>query len=148
MSNYLVEHQVPRPAIIEDRTGANTVDTGVAVAILMGQRHLRSAMIVTNYYHITRLKLALQHAGIHEVEQAHVGVVTQSDAFMLAREVAALYYYLGRFYLVPMAEKAGAEAKTDAEKIKAAAQVEADKAKEQADQVRKKANEDLDSLRK
>jgi vancomycin permeability regulator SanA len=148
MANYLVEHQVPRPALIEDTTGANTDDTGIDVARLMRARHLTSAMIVTNYYHITRMKLALQHAGIHNIEQSHVGVVTKDDAFMLGREVIALYYYLGRFYLFPAAEKAQEEAKADSEKIKQEAQVDSEKAQEEADKVKEKANQDLDSLRK
>jgi vancomycin permeability regulator SanA len=148
MTNYLVEHQVPRPAVIEDTTGANTDDTGIGVARLMKARHLDSAMIVTNYYHVTRLKLSLQHAGIHNIAQAHVGVLSKDDAFMVGREVIALYYYLGRFYLLPAAEKAQAEAKTDGQKIKEAAQVEAERAKQQADKVKEKANEDLNSLRR
>jgi len=146
MANYLVEHQVPRTAIITDKNGANTNDTGADVARILGANHMRSAMIVTNYYHITRLKLSLQHAGIHDVEQAHVGTVEKGDAFMVAREVAALYFYLGRYYLIPAAQQAQTEAKAEGQVIKQDASVEAQKAKEEADKLKQKANEDLDSL--
>jgi vancomycin permeability regulator SanA len=148
MSNYLVQHEVPRGSIIEDKMGLNTSDTGKDVAKIMRARHLGSAMIVTNYYHITRTKLALQHAGIHDVEQAHVGVVTKDDAFMVAREVVALYYYLGRFYLIPAAEKAKDEAQVDAGKIQQEAREDTQKAKDEAAKAKEKANQEIDSLRK
>jgi vancomycin permeability regulator SanA len=137
MTNYLIEHQVPATAIIQDKVGSHTSNTGTDVAAIMQKRHLTSAMIVTNYYHITRTKLSLQHAGIHDIEQAHVGVVQKDDAYMLAREVVALYYYLGRFYLVPAAEKAKEEAQIDGAKLK-----------EEADKAKDKAHEDLDNLHK
>jgi vancomycin permeability regulator SanA len=132
MSNYLVEHQVPVSAIVEDKNGAHTADTGEDVAGIMRERDLHSAMIVTNYYHITRTKLALQHAGIKDIEQAHVGVVQKEDAFMLAREVLAFYDYLFKFYLQPAAEKARIEA-----------QAAAEKARQDADQMRSQTHDDL-----
>jgi vancomycin permeability regulator SanA len=148
MANYLVEHTVPRTAVIEDRGGATTSDTGFDVARIMRERKLDSVMIVTNYFHITRTKLALQMAGVRNIEQMHVGVVKKDDGFMLAREVVALYYYLGRFYLVPAAEKAREEAQADGQKIKQEAQVDGEKAQDEADKLKQKANDDLDSLRK
>jgi vancomycin permeability regulator SanA len=130
MSNYLVEKQVPVTVIIQDKIGAHTSDTGRDVAAIMTARNLHSVMIVSQYYHITRMKLALKYAGIKDVEQVHVGVVQKEDAFMLAREVLALDDYLFKFYLLPAADKAKAEAQVDAEKMK----VEAEKAKEQVQQ--------------
>ena len=148
MANYLVEHEIPRGSIIQDKMGATTDDTGLDVARIMRARHLQTAMIVTNYYHITRAKLALQHAGIHNVEQEHVGVVSPDDAAMVAREVVALYYYLGRYYLIPAAEKARVEAQVDAKKIQQEASEDGQKAKDAANKAKDKANQDLDSLRK
>jgi len=126
MSKYLMEHQVPAVAIIQDKVGAHTSTTGMDVANIMRQRNLHSVMIVTNYYHITRTKLALKHAGIHDIGQAHVGVVRKEDAFMLAREVIALYYYVGKFYIMPATEQARIDARTDGDKVK----IEADKARD------------------
>ena len=148
MTNYLVEHEVPQTAIIEDKEGATTSETGANVAKIMRDRKLVSVMIVTNYFHVTRMKLALQLAGVHNIEQTHVGVVSKDDGYMLAREVIALYYYLGRYYLMPAAEKAQAEAKVDGQKIEKEAQVDGEKAKEEADKLKQKANDDIDSLKK
>ena len=148
MTNYLVEHDVPRTSILTDSLGANTDDTGVDVAKIMKEHHVTTAMIVTNYYHITRLKLALQHAGIHDVEQMHVGVVNKEDAFMLGREVVALFDYLARFYLIPAAEKAGQEAQVAGKEIQKDAQAGSAKAHDEAEKAKQKVNDGLDSLKK
>jgi vancomycin permeability regulator SanA len=148
MSNYLVEHQVPATAVIQDKVGIHTSETGDDVARIMHARGLHSVMVVTNYYHVTRTKLALRHAGIHDIEQAHVGVVRKDDAPMLAREVLALYYYLGRFYLVPATEQAKTEAWVDSQKMKEEAQVDGEKIKDQAEETRDKIHDDLESKRK
>jgi vancomycin permeability regulator SanA len=136
MSNYLVEHQVPISAVIQDSVGAHTSNTGVDVARIMRERGLHSVMVVTDYYHVTRTKLALEHSGVKEIEQAHCGVVKVDDAPRLAREVLAFYYYLGKFYFIPATEKASEEAKVDAEKLKEQAQIESERLKEQADQAK------------
>ena len=118
MKDYLQAHQVPAGAIVQDQEGANTADTAQDLARIMKERNLHTVMIVTHYYHITRMKLALKHAGIKEIEQAHVGVVQKDDVFNLGREVIAIYYYLARFYVIPAAEKAKEEAKVEAGKAK------------------------------
>jgi vancomycin permeability regulator SanA len=148
MSNYLVEQQVPVSAIIQDRGGAHTSETGEDVARIMQERGLSSVMIVTNYYHITRMKLALGRAGVKNLEQAHVGVVQKEDAFMLARETLAFYDYLFKFYLEPEAEKVRQEAQAEAQKAGVQAQIEAQQAKEEADQMRNKVNQDLQNEKK
>jgi vancomycin permeability regulator SanA len=143
MSNYLIEHQVPATAIVQDKIGAHTSDTGEDVARIMKERHLQSVMVVTNYYHITRTKLALKHGGLHDIEQAHVGVVQKEDAYMIARETVALYYYIGKFYLVPAAEKAKEDAQPTLEKVKQEAQTDGEKLKDEADKARDKVHDDL-----
>ena len=148
MSNYLVEHQVPVTAVLQDKIGVHTSDTGEDVARIMHQRNLHSVMIVTNYYHVTRTKLALKHAGLTDIEQAHVGVVQKEDAAMLGREVVALYYYLGKFYFLPAAEKAKDEAKVDSEKLREQAQVEGEKLKDDANHTKDSIHDDMQSQRK
>jgi vancomycin permeability regulator SanA len=134
MFNYLVEHQVPHDAILQDRGGANTDDTSEDVERIAKERDLHSVMIITDYYHITRTKLALRHAGVTDIEQAHSGVVKTEDAPRLAREILALYFYIGKFYLIPWAHQAQSQAQVDGEKLKEQAQIEAEKLKESASQ--------------
>jgi vancomycin permeability regulator SanA len=145
MCNYLVEHQVRIGAIVQDRGGANTDDTSEDVERIARERNLRSVMIITDYYHITRTKLALRHAGVRDIEQAHSGVVKTEDAPRLAREILALYFYLGKFYLIPWAHQAGQEAQVNGEKLKEQAQIEAEKLKEDADKAKSNVQQQLQS---
>jgi vancomycin permeability regulator SanA len=145
MCNYLVEHQVPIGAIVQDRGGANTDDTSEDVERIAKERDLHSVMIVTDYYHITRTKLALHHAGVTDVEQAHSGVVKTEDAPRLGREILALYFYIGKFYFIPWASKAQAQAQVDSEKLKEQAQIEAEKLKEDADKAKSNVQQQLQS---
>jgi hypothetical protein len=96
-----------------------------------------SVMIVTNYYRMTRMKLALEHAGVTDIKKSHLGSVRLHDSWAIAREVFALYAYVGKTFILPAAEKIKEEASSEADK----ASVEAEKAK---DSVNKK----LDSLPK
>lgn len=130
MAKYLEAHQVPAEVIVEDHKGDNTADTARNVAAIMRARKLRSVMIVSHYYHITRTKMALQHAGIIQVSQVHVGTATRADIYTIAREVVALYYYLVKDYVEPAAAKAVVQAADEAQKLKGQIQSEADKTKD------------------
>ncbi len=148
MANYLIEHQVPATAVIQDKKGVNTMATGVDVARIMNARHLKSVMIVTNYYHITRSKLALEQAGIKDVEQSHVGAATKDDAAMLARETVAIYYYLYQFYGIPFLEQAQTKITSDSAKIREDAQAETEKAKKAADKAKDHVDQDFQNVNK
>ena len=131
MGRYLKAHGVPAEAVIEDRRGDSTQDTARNLAEIMKLRHLHSVMIVTDYYHITRTKLALRHEGIAEIQNAHVGKLQKTDALPIAREIVAFYDYTFRYYLLPEAEKAkGRGQGRGRQRVK----VEAEKAKEKVDQ--------------
>jgi vancomycin permeability regulator SanA len=132
MARYLEEHQVPALNIVEDHGGLNTDGTARGVAQIMRELHFHSVMIVTHYYHITRTKLALQHAGITDISQAHVGAVHKEDAFNVAREVVGIYYYLFKYYVKPEADKASVQAEAVTEQLKEKIQSAADTAKEKA----------------
>jgi len=137
MARYLVAHQVPMPNIIEDHGGFNTDGTAKDVAALMHKFRLRSVMVVSHYYHITRTRLALKHDGITEISTAHVGTVRKEDAFNVAREVVGIYYYLFKYYLKPATDKATVQASVVADQVKdklqSAASDAAEKAKQAAD---------------
>jgi vancomycin permeability regulator SanA len=138
MDHYLITHGVPFNAIIEDDAGVNTNATAHDVAAIMQARGLHSCMIVSHYYHITRAKLALRHAGVTTLSQAHAGSLTFDDSYHIAREVVGLYAYLGEWYLRPAAEKAAAQASVDAQKAKVTLQDDAQKLRQDAQQERDK----------
>lgn len=120
---------VPASDIIIDQQGSNTETTARNVAEIMKKRGFHSVMVITDYYHMTRAKLALRHEGVTELDTAHAGNLRKQDAFPIGREVVALYAYLGKYYLLPAAEKARDEAKTGLDQAK----VEAEKAKTSVD---------------
>ena len=106
MAGYLERRGIPANVILESRQGENTQDTARDVAGIMKSRRFQSVMIVADYYHITRTRLALNHEGITEIQKAHVGTLRKEDALKIGREVVALFAYVGKVYLLPAAEKA------------------------------------------
>jgi uncharacterized SAM-binding protein YcdF (DUF218 family) len=137
MTKYLEEHQVPSSSIIEDSGAADTGEMAHDVAELMKDRGFGSVMIISDYYRMSRLKLALLHAGVTSIAKSHVGIASLQDAVPIVREVCALYTYLYRTFIVPTAEKVKQEAAT-----------EASKASEQAEKARDSVDKKLDSLPK
>jgi uncharacterized SAM-binding protein YcdF (DUF218 family) len=134
---YLERHGVPSSAII-DETGARDIGGMTRdVAEIMKAHDLKSIMIVTDYYRMSRLKLALLHAGVSDIKKTHVGTVRKEDALPILQEVVALYEYFVQTFLLPAANKIKEEATTEADK----ARVEAEKAKDNV-------NKGLDSLPK
>jgi uncharacterized SAM-binding protein YcdF (DUF218 family) len=137
MTKYLEDHHVPSSAIIEDSGAADYAVMAHDVAGVMKQRTMSSVMIISDYYCMTRLKLALLHAGVSSVAKSHVGTASFGDALPIACEVGALYQDIFRTYLMPAAEKLKDEASTAA-----------DKASQEAGKARDEVNKKLDSLPK
>ena len=99
MKRYLVEHGVPAAAVIEDRGGINTYETARFVAAHMRARGLRSVVAVSQYYHLTRTKLALRRFGVADVHGAHAPIELElREPWSLLRELAGYYRYLVRRY--------------------------------------------------
>jgi uncharacterized SAM-binding protein YcdF (DUF218 family) len=137
MAKYLERHGIPSNAIFEDHGGKTTQDIARDMAKIMKSHGFQSVMVVTDYYHMTRAKLALAHEGVRKIDKAHVGALQKQDALKIAREVVALYAYLGKIYLLPAAEK-----------LKKEAQVGVDKAKVDAEKAKEKVDKSLDGIAK
>jgi uncharacterized SAM-binding protein YcdF (DUF218 family) len=137
MTKYLEEHQVPSSSIIEESGAADTAEMARDVAGVMKSRNFTSVMIISDYYRMSRIKLALLHAGVANIAKSHVGTAGPQDAVPIVREVWALYTYVFRTFVQPTAEKVKQEAATEASKASA----EAEKAKDTV-------NQKLDSLPK
>ena len=116
MAAYLQQHGVPQTAISEDHQGDNIPVLTQDVAVIMKERKMNSVMVVSSYYHIPWLQLALEHAGAPTVFKSHVGSLNASDAWPIEREVIALYIYVGRTFGVPVAKKVVEEARACIEK--------------------------------
>ena len=93
MRDYLVSKQVPVAAILVDENGVNTRATAQHSAQLMQQHGLHSALVITQYFHITRTRAALRAAGIATVYTAHAAFFEPRDLYSLCREAFALPNY-------------------------------------------------------
>lgn len=87
MSNYLIARGIPTSAIIRDTTGVNTRATANNTHLYMQKNHLESAIIVSQYYHIARTKLAFKRAGIKKIGQASPDYISGKDFFSIVREL-------------------------------------------------------------
>jgi vancomycin permeability regulator SanA len=94
MADYLAgQRNMPREAIILDDNGTTTQATARNSAAIMKERGLNSAVVITQYFHVTRSRYALRHAGVAKVHTAHARYFEMRDLYSLAREAVALPVY-------------------------------------------------------
>ena len=96
MRDHLVALGVPGSAIEMDLAGYTTRDTARNVARLMRAHGWQRAIVATQYFHVTRSKLALRQAGIGDVGSVRAHYSEWRDVYSLAREMIAIWFYLGR----------------------------------------------------
>lgn len=94
MANFLINRGIPKQAIIKDNTGNNTRATAHNAYHYMQQHHLQSAIIISQYYHIPRTRLAFQDAGIKQVGNASTSFVSLIDFYAVSRELIGYPVYL------------------------------------------------------
>jgi vancomycin permeability regulator SanA len=96
MRSFLVGKNIPESDIILDRDGYNTHKTAVNTRAIMQANGFRSATIVSQYFHITRTRLAFQKAGIENITAAHADYFELRDVYSILREFTGFYtYWLG-----------------------------------------------------
>jgi vancomycin permeability regulator SanA len=117
MAEYLVAHQVPAAAIILDSGGDDNAAVARGVAKIMQERNIHSVMIVSYYYCITRLQLALKQTNILTVRHSHVGNVRQDDGVPLMHEVFATYHDIVMLILMPGVDQLQKKVKEEAPKV-------------------------------
>ena len=59
----------------------------------MEERELRSVIVVTQYFHVSRTKLAFRMCGVIDVHGAHANFFEARDAYSLVREFVGYYVY-------------------------------------------------------
>lgn len=90
MKQYLLASGVAAERIFQDSEGMNTEATARNAAIVMRQHQFKSAVIATQFFHITRLRILLKQQGVNVVGHVHGHYFELRDAYSLAREVVAL----------------------------------------------------------
>ncbi|HRX16478.1 MAG TPA: YdcF family protein [Spirochaetota bacterium] len=93
MKEYLINKHVPSEFIILDNAGVNSYATALNSKRIMRQQGLKSAMIITQYFHITRTRLAFKKVGL-KTYSAHAEYFELRDFFSIFREFFAYYKYL------------------------------------------------------
>ncbi len=96
MKRYLVESGVPEDRVHADGRGLDTFETARNARALMAARGWGSALVVSQYFHVPRCRLALRRAGVGEVSSAHADYFELRDLYSTCREVAAYAYYFAR----------------------------------------------------
>jgi vancomycin permeability regulator SanA len=101
MKAYLVSKGVPADRIVADSAGVTTMATARNGADIMRQRGWKGAIAVSQFYHITRTRLALRAYGVSPVYGAHAHYFDWRDAWSLPRELAANVSYRWRLWRDP-----------------------------------------------
>jgi vancomycin permeability regulator SanA len=94
MEAYLRERGVPAAAIFADHDGVNTLATGRNTAALLMRQGWRNALVVTQFFHVTRTRLSLQKYGVAVAGAVHAPFFELRDVYSLAREVIGLWAYV------------------------------------------------------
>jgi uncharacterized SAM-binding protein YcdF (DUF218 family) len=101
MRDYLIGKDVPESSILMDRDGNNSYLTAKNCAAIMQQQASTRAILVTQYYHVPRARMAFRRFGISDLGHACARMGPEArEPFALAREFCAYYYYLIREYEV------------------------------------------------
>jgi uncharacterized SAM-binding protein YcdF (DUF218 family) len=96
MRHYALSHGVRAEDVFLDEQGLNTDATVRNTAPLFRQWHARRVLAVSHFYHLPRIKLAYQRAGVEVYTvPARQAYVLRQIPYSVAREVAAFWaYYL------------------------------------------------------
>lgn len=98
MRDYLVARGVPVDRVIVDGLGDNTFASAKNTRRIARERNFRSVMVVTQYFHISRSRLALRRFQIAEIHSAHARIYEVRDVTSSIREAVAYVAYLFRRY--------------------------------------------------
>ena len=93
MREWLLAHGVPDSAIVRDSLGLDSRRTAANAAAWMRAHGMRSAVVVTQYFHVARARMACQRAGIAVVGANAPAWFELRDLYSIAREVVALPVY-------------------------------------------------------
>jgi vancomycin permeability regulator SanA len=96
MKQYLIAQALDEDHIFLDSDGRTTYLTAKHSARLMKRNGWKSALVISQYFHVPRSRLALQQFGISPVYSAHADFFEMRDLYSTAREVIGYGAYLLR----------------------------------------------------
>jgi vancomycin permeability regulator SanA len=92
MALYLRQRNIPRADIIIDSMGYSTMASAINAKTIVGKG--KSIIVVTQFFHIPRSRLALSKAGFAKIGAAYPEYFELRDMYSLLREVPAYALYL------------------------------------------------------
>jgi len=98
MRDYLVRRGIPAARLLVDSEGVNTFATAAHTRAVMKERDLTTAVVVSQYFHVPRARLALQRFGIPKVYSAHARYFEIRDLYSIPRELIGLVRYAARSF--------------------------------------------------
>ncbi|HWB58939.1 MAG TPA: YdcF family protein [Chthoniobacteraceae bacterium] len=96
MKRYLVANGIPAEQIIADNQGVTTYASAKNLRRILDERKLTSVLVVSQYFHIPRSRLALKKVGIEPVHSAHAQFFEARDVYSIARELVGYLDYAVR----------------------------------------------------
>jgi vancomycin permeability regulator SanA len=93
MKKYLMNRGINEENIIVDSKGNNTMMTAKNSKEIMSKKGFDSVMVITQFYHITRSKLAFKRVGFKKVYSSHANFFELRDIYSLIREFFGYYKY-------------------------------------------------------
>lgn len=97
MAAYLIDHGIPPNKVVVDNAGNTTEATAENVKQM--NLPLTSVTVISQYFHVTRTKLAFRHKGFTHVYGAHAKYVEWRDVYSVLREFPGYYSYLLRYWV-------------------------------------------------
>jgi len=87
MREYLETQGIPHGAIIEDNDGYTTWMTARNTSRILSAHHLQSVLVISQYFHMSRCRLALSKFGITPIYTSHAPFWSVRDFYSVPREV-------------------------------------------------------------
>ena len=98
MAKYLVDRGVPDRDVDQDGAGWDTFLTARHTALYLQREHLTSVMVISQWFHITRCRMALRGFKVGPVLSASAHYYEARDVFSVVREVFGCAEYAFRSY--------------------------------------------------
>jgi uncharacterized SAM-binding protein YcdF (DUF218 family) len=95
MRQYLMSQGIPTETILLDPRGSDTMDTAEDTVALMNQYGWKRILVISQYFHLPRCKLAFRKAGIKHVLVSYARFFSWHDLWAITRELVAypVYYF-------------------------------------------------------
>ena len=98
MKDYLVARGVPAANVIVDSTGVTTFASARNTARISREQNFRSVLVVSQYFHVPRSRLALERFGIPVVYSARAHFFEWRDLYSCPRELLGYLRHFIRHY--------------------------------------------------